>query len=331
MYTRTRIRGGLGAALAATLVLVCACGPAVSTASSIAALNETPGISNLLKQRLRTDLLGSGPSPAPEKFPLRLRIVPYDFQSQLQQVDVLAEFDAFAKKLRAHPELVSDVSALPSQYGDSIGASFDGLLKLKDTLKADAFLLVSGRNSFTAATEKQPSFFDWWAHKSYWEADETLEALYIQANSGFYLPSLQAAAKAGPGLVVPDDNSTTSSAYALRHQVEGEAFDHLADALVVQLTHEAADPVTVPSPTQAPSATPKPAASNPLDQAAAAAGSAAGSAANAAANAFSNALGNVTGQVTGGTSPSAAPRASAAATVGATAAAAATGASTPGN
>src|SRR5205085_2182900 len=64
----------------AVLVAMTACGPSVPT--SVTALDETPGIANLIKERLRGELVnGSVPTPPPFTFPARVRIVPYDYQS----------------------------------------------------------------------------------------------------------------------------------------------------------------------------------------------------------------------------------------------------------
>ncbi|MDB5101047.1 MAG: hypothetical protein JWM80_5468 [Cyanobacteria bacterium RYN_339] len=250
--------------LAATLaVLAQGCGPTVP--DSVAALNKPPGIANLLRERVRSDLTNGAPSAAAFKFPGRVRIIPYDFKTELQTVDQLAEMQGLADALKKRPELFSDVSVLPDAYGDSIGASFDGLLKLAASTRADAFLLVSGRTSVSAATEKSPGFFDWWAHKSFYEAHTSLDALYVEAPSGHYLPSLQAAGKGGPTLVVPDDNTTGSAAYGLKRSVENQAFKNLADALTAQLLSELK--------ASGPSATPTPAPSTKVDAAGTPAGS----------------------------------------------------------
>jgi hypothetical protein len=234
-------------------LLAQACGPTVP--DSVAALNKPPGIANLLKERLRKDLTDGAPSNAPLKFPARIRLIAYDYQTALQSVDQLAQFQAVADALKKHPELCTDASVLPDAYGDSIGASFDGLLKLASSTRADAFLLVSGRSSFSPATEKSPGFFDWWAHKAYYEADASLEALYVEAPSGRYMPSLQAAGKGGPSLVVPDDSTTGSGAYGLKRSVEVQAFKNLAEAVLAQLGAElksggsTATPAPTPTPT----------------------------------------------------------------------------------
>jgi hypothetical protein len=229
-----------------------ACGPTVP--DSVAALNKPPGIANLLKERVRQDLINGAPSAAPFKFPGRVRIIPYDYKSELQSVDELAEMQGLADALKKHPELVSDASVLPAAYGDSIGASFDGLLKLATSTRADAFLLVSGRTDISPATEKSPGFFDWWAHKAFYEAHTSLDALYVEAPSGHYLPSLQAAGKGGPTLVVPDDNTTGSAAYGLRRTVENQAFKNLAEALTAQLVAELKAGGSSATPTPSPTA-----------------------------------------------------------------------------
>lgn len=244
-----------GAAALATALLISACGPTVP--ASVAALDKPPGIANLLRERLRSELLSGSASPPPLTFPARVRIVPYDYQTGLQQVDTLAQLDSLADALKKLPGVAKDASVLPEAYGESIGASFDGLMKLRTTARADAFVLVSGRSSFIEATSKGVNFFEWLGRKSSWEAQVSLEALWIEAPSGRFLPSLQVAGKAGPEPVVADDRSTSGGAYALRRTAEVQAFRRLTDALVAQLKAELAAQPT-PSPSAAPSDAPSP-------------------------------------------------------------------------
>lgn len=240
--------------LVALAASMSACGP--GQPAGVDALNKVPGISNLMKERLRGDLLGNTVLPAPVTFPARVRIVPYDYQSGLQQVDLLTQIDGLADALKKYPDFVRDASVLPDAYGTSIGASFDGLMKLHEAVRADVFLLVSGRASQVEVKERRI----WWPpdvldRKAYWEFHSSLEALWVEAPSGRFLPSLQVATKAGPDLVVPDDRSTGSAAYALRRQVEVLAFRRLGDALITQLRAERAAQPT-PSPTPKPTPTP---------------------------------------------------------------------------
>jgi hypothetical protein len=80
----------------------------------------------------------------------------------------------------------------------------------------------------------------------------------VEAPSGHFLPSFQAAAKAGPEAVVPDDNSTGSKGYGMRRTVEGQAFKQIADALITQLGAEraAAKSASATSASALPSASP---------------------------------------------------------------------------
>lgn len=243
----------------AVLAAIAACGPqGPQLPASVQALSKKPSIANLMQERLSGDLQKGRPSDAPSTYPARVRILPYDHQSALQKVDVLSQLEGLAATLRKHPELAREVSVLPEAYGDSIGASFDGLMKLHTTLRADVFLLISNHTTFLPAREKGVSPFDWFGRKSWWEAHATIEALWIEAPSGRYLPSIQSAAKGGPDLVEAEDETTTGSAYALRRQVEQAAFKRLADSLVTQLKAEqaavAAKATPTPEPTAAPAA-----------------------------------------------------------------------------
>lgn len=239
-----------GLATLAAMVAMSACTPNIP--ASVAALDKPPGIANLLRERLRSELMHEGAAtPPPLTFPARVRIVPYDYQTGLQSVDTLTQLDGLADALKKVPGVAKDASVLPEAYGDSIGASFDGLMKLRTTARADAFVLVSGRSTFLEATSKGVNFFEWLGRKSNWEAQVTLEALWIEAPSGRFLPSLQAAGKAGPEVVVPDDRSTGGAAYGLRRTAEVQAFKRLTDALVGQLKAEVA---AQPSPSPTPSA-----------------------------------------------------------------------------
>lgn len=251
----------------AALASLMACGPVGPTVpASVAALDKAPGIANLMKERLRSDLLKDRGPTAELTFPARVRIVPYDYQTALQQVDMLTQLDGMADALKKHPDLVSDASVLPEAYGTSIGASFDGLVKLRTSVRADVFVLVSGRTSMAEATSKSVNFFDWMGRKSYWECQASLEALWLDATADRFLPSLQAAAKGGPDLVVEEDKSSTGAAYGLRRQTEAQAFKKLTEALISQIRAErAAQPSPKPSPASsaAPSTAPSAAPSEP--------------------------------------------------------------------
>ncbi|MFP5502793.1 MAG: hypothetical protein ACLGIN_09910 [Candidatus Sericytochromatia bacterium] len=241
----------------AALAAIAACGPqGPQSPASVQALGKKASIANLMQERLRGDLLEGRATEAPSTYPARVRILPYDHQSALQKVDVLSHLEGLAATLRKHPELAREVSVLPEAYGDSIGASFDGLMKLNTTLRADVFLLVSNRTTFLPAREKGVSPFDWFGRKSWWEAHATIEALWVEAPSGRYLPSIQSAAKGGPDLVEAEDETTTGTAYALRRQVEQAAFKRLADSLVTQLKAEQAAVAAraTPAPTAVPEA-----------------------------------------------------------------------------
>ena len=241
----------------AALTAIAACGPqGPQTPASVQALGKKASIANLMQERLRGDLMEGRATEAPTTYPARVRILPYDYQSALQKVDTLSQLEGLAAALRKHPELVREASVLPEAYGDSIGASFDGLMKLNTTLRADVFLLVSSRTSFLPAREKGVSPFDWFGRKSWWESHASLEALWVEAPSGRYLPSIQSAAKGGPDLVEAEDETTTGTAYALRKQVEQAAFKRLADSLVTQLKAEQAAAAAKPKPTPEPTAAP---------------------------------------------------------------------------
>jgi hypothetical protein len=248
---------GLGAIALISQLL--ACGPTVP--ASVAALDKPPGIANLMRERLRADLTTERPATAALTFPARVRIVPYDYQTGLQQVDMLTQLDGLAEVLKKYPEIVKDASVLPEAYGTSIGASFEGLVKLRTSVRADVFLLVSGRTTMTEATSKGTNLFDWMGRKGYWEAQSSLEALWLDATADRFLPSLQSAAKGGPDLVVPDDKATSGAAYGLRRQTETQAFKKLGEAVVAQVRAEfAARPATAPSASPEPAVSPSPAA-----------------------------------------------------------------------
>lgn len=248
----------VGVGAIALLTQLLACGPSVP--ASVAALDKPPGIANLMRERLRADLTTERGATAALTFPARVRIVPYDYQTGLQQVDVLTQLDSLAEALKKYPEIVKDASVLPEAYGTSIGASFEGLVKLRTSVRADVFLLVSGRTTMTEATSKGTNLFEWMGRKGYWEAQSSLEALWLDATADRFLPSLQSAAKGGPDLVAPDDKATSGAAYGLRRQTETQAFKKLGEAVVAQVRAEfAARPATAPSATPSPES-PSPAA-----------------------------------------------------------------------
>lgn len=256
MHPRRRI----AISLLLTVALLAACSPVPTAVSD---LNSPPGIANLLKDRLKTQLTGAALSTAPFTFPGRVRIIPYDYQSSLQPADVLTQFQVLAQALANAPDVVSDATVLPATYGDSIGTSFDGLIALHDSLRADIFLLVSGRSTTVEDPALPVWFFDRWGGKSYWEAETNLDALFVDAQTGRLIPSLQAAADEGPQLFINSDQATSGAAYELRKKVENEAFAHLAASLAAPLrTEHAAPPLPTPSPG---TATPRPTATiNPV-------------------------------------------------------------------
>jgi hypothetical protein len=134
-----------------------------------------------------------------------------------------------------------------------MGASFAGLVKRRTAGRADVFLLVSGRTTMTEASSKGTNLFDWMGRKGYWEAQSSLEALWLDATADRFLPSLQSAAKGGPDLVVPDDKATSGAAYGLRRQTETQAFKKLGEAVVAQVRAEfAARPATAPAASPSP-------------------------------------------------------------------------------
>ncbi len=221
--------------------------------ANITALNAPPGISNLVKDRLRADLTKGSVANVAFTFPARIRIIPYDFQSGLNANDYLKNFDDLAKTLTNAPDIASEATVLPASYGESVGASFEALRALRTSTRADIYLLVSGRSQVVQDKAKGVWFFDAWANKGFYEAQTALDTLCVDAASGRFLPSLQVAAKDGPQFVQIDNNASTSLAYGLRAAVERQAFKSLATNLATRLRLER---TANPAPAPAPSATP---------------------------------------------------------------------------
>ena len=229
------------------------------TSTTVNAMNTPPGIASLVRDRLRADLQRGSSVTAPFTFPAKVRIIPYDYESLMNPNDVLSTFDGLAKDLMAAKDVVSEASVLPKSYGESVGASFEALLALRGSTRADIFLLVSGRSRVVEDREKGVWFWDKWANKGYYEAHTALDTLLIDAATGRFMPSLQAAGKAGPSFVAIDGTASESSGYGLRTTVERQAFNKLATALIQRLRSEEANPAPVPSP--GPSLVPSPSAS----------------------------------------------------------------------
>ena len=253
----------LAPALALMFALQAAACTGAPTSTTVNAMNAPPGIANIVRDRLRADLQRGASVSAPFTFPAKVRIIPYDYESGMNPNDVLSTFDGLAQDLMKAQDVVSEASVLPKAYGDSVGASFEALLALRGSTRADMFLLVSGRSRVVEDKEKFVWFWDRWADKSYWEAHTALDTLLIDAATGRFMPSLQAAGKAGPSFAAIEATASESSGYALKTAVERQAFNRLSAALVQRLRAEKANPTAVPSPTTSPpaSAAPSPGAS----------------------------------------------------------------------
>lgn len=218
------------------------------TSTTVNAMNTPPGIANIVRDRLRADLQRGASVTTPFPFPAKVRIIPYDYESGMNPNDVLAAFDGLAKDLMEAKDVVSEASVLPKSYGESVGASFEALLALRGSTRAEIFLLVSGRSRVVEDREKFVWFWDKWADKGYYEAHTALDTLFIDAATGRFMPSLQAAAKAGPSFATADASASESSGYVLRTSVERQAFNKLATALIQRLRSEKASPQASPSP-----------------------------------------------------------------------------------
>lgn len=250
----------LAPAIALMLALqASACTGGSPTSTTVNAMNTPPGIANIVRDRLRADLQRGSSVTTPFTFPAKVRIIPYDYESGMNPTDVLAAFDGLAKDLMEAKDVVSEASVLPKSYGESVGSSFEALLALRGSTKADVFLLVSGRSRVVEDREKFVWFWDKWANKGYFEALTSLDTLFIDAATGRFMPSLQAAAKAGPSFAGADASASESTGYILRTSVERKAFNNLGTALIQRLRSEKNSPQASPSP--ATSAAPSPGAS----------------------------------------------------------------------
>jgi hypothetical protein len=179
--------------------------------------------------------------PVSLKFPVRLGVLCYGFNSTLKAEDQTAGLNKVRDQLIAAGQAKSAV-VIPATLLES-QPSLSSLRKLAARFQVDVLLVLSGSSSLQMADNQPTSFWDSFGNKGWYEGRSALQGLVVDIATGLFIGSFQAAGQDGP--VQADRTSAfQTTTYPLVQNAEARALDvvrqRLADALNAVKTNQGA-------------------------------------------------------------------------------------------
>ncbi|PIQ25878.1 hypothetical protein COW36_22340 [bacterium (Candidatus Blackallbacteria) CG17_big_fil_post_rev_8_21_14_2_50_48_46] len=201
------------------------------------------------------------------KFPLRIGVIYYSYNSQLQSQDQEKIFESVQKNFKDSGLVRETFQISSSLLGN--GANIDTVRQLGARFQADIVVIVSGSHQFERSSVQNLSFFDSFTDRSYYESNMTIEAIGLDIFSGTFLNPLRSVVKTEPQLFDRAAADFTSQTYTFRKDAEAKVWTDMSAKFIESLKtlkQEIENRVPTPSaspstPVPSPSVTPFPEAS----------------------------------------------------------------------
>ncbi len=261
---------------AALALSLAGCGPAPNSTNSYPGAYPTPsatgmptggGLANLLtgqvvnsqEQQLRDNLTRQ----IILDFPIRVGVVYYQLNSQLDKVDQESVFEA-ARETFENTDGVKETVLIPPSF--SAGAqNFEALRTLGSRFQTDILLVITGSHQFAPSRQQQVGFLESFSNTVAYDSNITLEAIAIDVFTGTLLRPFEASARGERIRLDRQQADFEDKAYAYQKEIEEKAWTDL-QAEVVQgleqlkkdVEERLANPVPAPTPSPTPIPTPNP-------------------------------------------------------------------------
>ncbi len=163
-------------------------------------------------------------------FPIRVGVVYYQLNSQLDKVDQESVFDA-ARETFESTNGVKETVLIPPTF--SAGAqNFETLRTLGSRFQTDILLVITGSHQFGPGRQQQVGFLDSFSNNIAYESNITLEAIAIDVFTGTLLRPFEASARGERIRLDRQQVDFDDRAYAYQKEVEEKAWTDLQEEVV---------------------------------------------------------------------------------------------------
>lgn len=172
-------------------------------------------------------------------FPIKVGVVFYQFQSELDTPDREANLEAIRQKL-IDSGLVSELIEIPSSLLSG-STNIEELRRLGARFQTDILVLVSGQHIFSRARSQNISFWDSFSNKLYYESKVHFEAITLDVYTGTLLSPFEASTNGEATLMDPSSPTFAEDNYRYEKKVENQTWQDLGDEALNNLKQLEAD------------------------------------------------------------------------------------------
>ncbi len=157
-------------------------------------------------------------------FPVKVGVLFYNFNSELDAVDKEAVFDDLRNGLKSS-EIISETIEIPQSLVG--GINIENLRQVGARFQTDVIVLITGSHNFERSRDQSIGFFDSFSNALNYQSQVKIEAIALDVFTGTLLSPFDAASKGEKILLDRSASDYAAKAYAYQKQVETKAWKAL--------------------------------------------------------------------------------------------------------